>query len=60
MSKGAPSGGYVVQIGFIVKEDGTVTDIKPITNFGYGMEEETIRVIKNRANGYLQNILVFR
>ncbi|HRN47992.1 MAG TPA: hypothetical protein PK110_03280 [Niabella sp.] len=46
MSKGAPSGVYVVQIGFIVKEDGTVTDIKPITNFGYGMEEETIRVIK--------------
>jgi len=44
--KGAPAGKYKVVIQFIVAKDGTLTDIMPLTSFGYGMEEEVIRVIK--------------
>lgn len=42
----APKGIYKVIISFVVSENGKVTDIKPETNFGYGMEEEAIRVIR--------------
>lgn len=30
---------------FIVNKDGTVTEIKPLTNHGYGMEQEVTRTI---------------
>jgi hypothetical protein len=43
--KDAPAGNYTVLIQFIVNKDGTL-DIEPLTNFGYGMEEEVVRVIK--------------
>lgn len=43
---GAPLGKYEVRIQFIVSIDGKVTDIKALTNHGYGMEREVIRVIK--------------
>jgi periplasmic protein TonB len=46
IDKGAPAGRYNVRIQFVVDIDGTVSDIKPLTNVGYGMEEEAIRVIK--------------
>lgn len=42
----APAGIYKVVIQFVVDIDGSVSDIKPLTNFGYGMEEEAIRVLK--------------
>jgi protein TonB len=43
---GAPVGQYKVIIQFVVDLDGNVSDIKPLTNFGYGMEQEAIRVLK--------------
>ena len=42
----APEGTYTVIVSFVVNGKGLVTDIKPNTNFGYGMEEEVIRILK--------------
>lgn len=42
----APLGTYKVLIQFVVDIDGTVSDIKPLTNLGYGLEQEAIRVLK--------------
>ncbi|MFL5810467.1 MAG: hypothetical protein ACJ749_13165 [Flavisolibacter sp.] len=42
----APAGVYKIVISFVVATNGKVTDIKPETNFGYGMEDEAVRVIK--------------
>lgn len=44
--KKAPVGVYTVVVQFVVDKDGTVSDIKPLTNHGYGMEEEVLRVLK--------------
>jgi len=46
VENGAPAGVYTVLVQFIVDKDGTVTDIKALTNWGYGMESEVIRIIK--------------
>jgi protein TonB len=61
-NNGAPPGKYTVVIEFIVGTDGSIHDVRAATNFGYGMEEEAIRVVKNspnwipaRQNGYLVN-----
>ena len=43
---GAPAGDYRVLIQFVVDIDGSISDIKPLTNMGYGMEQEAMRVIK--------------
>lgn len=45
----APAGNYTVLIQFVVDVDGTVSDIKPLTNLGYGLEQEAIRVLKKAA-----------
>jgi TonB family protein len=45
-NKGAPVGQYTVVVRFIVDKDGSVTGIKALTNYGYGMEAEVIRMIK--------------
>lgn len=42
----APLGTFTTVIMFIVDTDGKISDIKPLTHHGYGMEEEAIRVIK--------------
>ena len=47
--KGAPAGSYTVVIRFIIGKEGKVEDITPETNYGYGMEEEVIRVIKKAS-----------
>jgi antitoxin component YwqK of YwqJK toxin-antitoxin module len=44
---GAPAGTYQVMIRFIVKKDGSIDDVLAETYFGYGMEKEVIRIIKN-------------
>ena len=44
--KGAPKGIYTVVIEFIVYEDGTIDKLKPLTQYGYGMEKEVIRILK--------------
>jgi BlaR1 peptidase M56/Secretion system C-terminal sorting domain/Gram-negative bacterial TonB protein C-terminal len=43
--KGATVGTYTVIVQFIVKTDSFLTNIKPLTNHGFGMEEEAIRII---------------
>lgn len=45
IDNGAIAGLYTVQVKFIVHVDGSVSSIEPLTKFGYGMEEEVIRVI---------------
>lgn len=42
----APLGQYTVLMQFIVETDGTVSNIKAMTRFGYGMEEEVERMLK--------------
>lgn len=43
---GAPSGKYTVWVQFIVDKEGKITDVKALTNNGYGMEKEVLRIIK--------------
>lgn len=45
VDKGAPAGTYTVIVQFVVDIDGNIFDIKALTNHGYGMETEVIRVI---------------
>jgi len=46
VKNGAPVGKYTVYIQFIVDKDGSIRDVRPITNRGFGMEQEAVRVIK--------------
>ncbi len=41
----APPGAYTVVIQFLVDKEGNISEVKPMTNHGFGMEEEVIRVI---------------
>ena len=43
---GAPEGTYKVMAQFIVDTLGYIYDLKTLTHFGYGMEEEVIRLLK--------------
>jgi len=43
---GAGAGRYTVVIQFVVDKEGKVSDIKPLTNHGYGLEAEAVRVLK--------------
>lgn len=63
--KGAPPGKYTVIVQFIVHTDGSVSDIIPLTKFGFGMEEEVIRLIKFSppwipAQQYGRNVKAYR
>lgn len=46
LDNGAPAGKYTVIVQFVVTKDGSITDVRALTNHGYGMEKEVIRVIK--------------
>jgi hypothetical protein len=46
VDNGAHLGTYNVVIKFTVMKDGTLKDFKPETKFGYGFEQEVIRVLK--------------
>jgi hypothetical protein len=46
----APPGTYTVIVQFIVDKNGTISEIKPLTKHGFGMEEEVLRVIKMGPN----------
>jgi periplasmic protein TonB len=54
---GAPPGTYQVIVQFIVDKEGNVSDVKALTNHGYGMEEEAMRAIKKapKWNPAVQN-----
>lgn len=42
----ASAGTYTVIVQFVVDKEGRITDIKPLTKFGFGMEEEVIRILR--------------
>lgn len=42
----APPGVYKVEVQFVVDKAGNISDVKALTNHGYGMEQEAVRVIK--------------
>jgi len=46
VDNGAPEGTYTVYVQFVVSKDGSISDVKPLTSHGYGMEAEAVRVIK--------------
>ena len=68
---GARPGKYTVVVQFVVGRDTSVKDIRALTNHGYGMEEEAIRMIQKgprwlpgmqngrRINGYRQQPITF-
>jgi hypothetical protein len=43
---GAPKGTYTVLVQFVVDKEGNISDVQSLTNHGYGMEEEGIRIIR--------------
>lgn len=46
VKRGAPEGTYTVLIQFVVEKDGTLADLKSLTEMGYGMEEEALRILR--------------
>lgn len=46
LEHGAPNGKWTIWIQFIVDEDGNLSEFKPLTHWGYGMEEEGLRILK--------------
>ena len=55
VDNGAPAGTYNVIIQFVVDKQGNVSDIKALTENGYGLEQEAIRVLK-KAKGWKPGI----
>ena len=48
-NKKAPASVYTVVVQFVVDKEGKISDIKPLTTHGYGMEEEVIRILKKAS-----------
>jgi len=46
VKNGCRPGTYTVVVQFIVAKDGSVLDLRGLTNHGFGMEEEAMRMIK--------------
>jgi protein TonB len=57
VDNGAPAGKYTVLIQFVIDQEGKVSEIKALSNMGYGMEQEAIRVLKkaDKWNPAIQN-----
>lgn len=55
--EGAPAGTYTTYVQFVVDKEGNISDVRALTNHGYGMEEAAIRVIKKgpKWNPAIQN-----
>ena len=49
VDNGAPVGRYTVVIQFVVDKDGSVSDLRPLSNVGFGMEQEAMRVLKKAS-----------
>jgi gliding motility-associated GldM-like protein/TonB-like protein len=47
---GAPTGLYTVMVQFVVNKEGGISDIKPLTSIGYGMEQEVVRILKQSGS----------
>ena len=41
------AGEYTVLIRFLVEKDGSISNVQALTNYGYGLEEEVIRMFKH-------------
>ncbi len=54
---GAPDGTYTTVVQFVVDKEGNISDVRALTNHGYGMEQEAMRVIKKgpKWNPAIQN-----
>lgn len=54
---GAPEGTYTTMVQFVVDKEGNISDVKALTNHGYGMEQEAIRTIQKgpKWNPAIQN-----
>jgi hypothetical protein len=50
LEESIPLGQYHVWVEMIVHEDGTVSDLKPITHFGYHLEEGVIKVVEDSGH----------
>lgn len=46
VKKGAPAGTYTTMLQFKVGADGTISDLKPLTTHGFGMEEEVLKMMQ--------------
>lgn len=46
IENGAPNGKYTVVIQYVYDKEGNLSDLKPITSHGFGMEQEVIRILK--------------
>ncbi|WP_301923046.1 energy transducer TonB [Ferruginibacter sp.] len=46
INNGAPEGSYKVIVRFIVSKDGSISDVQAESKYGYGMEDEAVKVIK--------------
>jgi GldM C-terminal domain/Gram-negative bacterial TonB protein C-terminal len=46
VDNGAPLGKYTVYVQFVVDVNGNTSDVKALTNHGYGMEREVVQLIK--------------
>ena len=67
----APAGRYSIVVQFVVDKEGNVSDIQPLTNHGYGMEEEAVRVLRKatkwepaiqngiKVKAYRKQVIVF-
>lgn len=42
----APAGKYTVMIQFVVNKEGKISNIKPLTHLGFGMEPEVMRILR--------------
>ncbi len=47
--KKAPAGTYTVIVQFILDREGNISDVRALTNHGYGVEDEVLRVIKKTS-----------
>jgi len=50
VDNGAPCGKYTVYVQFIVDKEGRVSEIKPLTHLGFGMEQEVVRIMKESGS----------
>jgi len=50
VDSGANTGTYTVIAQFIVHKDGSISDLKTLTDHGHGMETEVLRVMKESPN----------
>lgn len=46
VDNGAPPGKYQVIVKFIVSKDGSISDVNAETKYGFGMEDEAVKIIK--------------